>query len=68
MTVIQVELGLDAQRGFTESGDVHLEPGQTLHVGDVVRLRDEGGLLLRATVAEVTRARYGQRYRLRLEP
>lgn len=68
MTPIQVELSaLDRQLGYSYLGDVHLDDGQTLRVGDSVLLCDEGGFPVWATVEAVLPARYGQRYRLRLQ-
>lgn len=69
MTGIQVELSaLTRQLGYTEISDVHLDDGQTLAVGDAVLLRDEGGFPIDARVVEVTLAKIGHRYRLRLNP
>lgn len=67
--VFDVELGPVArQLGIAYLGDTHLDDGQSLGVGDRVELRGEGGYLHAATVEAVEPARYGNKYRLHLQP
>lgn len=54
------------QLGVTYLHDVDLDAGVELLVGDMVRLRDEGGTTREATVTGVEPVRFGRKYRLQL--
>lgn len=54
------------QAGVTYVHDVELDAGVALATGDRLMLRDEGGALWDAVVADVEVVRFGQKYRLRM--
>lgn len=56
------------QQGVAYVHDVELDDGQELHPGDRVEIRDEGGAFFAATVEAVEPARFGNKYRLHIQP